>query len=149
MIFFLSFFPRPEADIKVTTKNNYPTTFLHNLTFIWTITKIESFLFMESALHWDLGDKSSAAQSGGFFIPFVLSKDTSAGRRHRRWCKTCISSCNCASRESGANHRSITCLDGFTRKFFLHNSQMLTSVQQLLCSYSLEPILNSFMDCWN
>lgn len=33
--------------------------------------------------------------------------------------------------KSSTDHRSFTCLDGFTRKFSLYNSQMLTIVQQL------------------
>lgn len=61
-------------------------------------------------------------------------RSCAAGRRCQCWCKTCILSCNCSSREASANNTSGTCLLVARRKFSLHKSQTLTSVEQLwLC----------------
>lgn len=147
---FLMIFFGPEPDVGVATKSKYRSIFpliISPLSFNWSLNyRKRNHFYIQKLLCIEGDSKKIYCTVRRFFIPFVLGKDVPTGRRHWRWCKTCILSCNCSSHEFDANHRIITCLDSFTRKFSLHSSQMLTSVQQLWRSHSLQPILNSFID---
>lgn len=117
-----------ETDRKVATKNIILSNHSINITII-----IEMIIsHRETALHWDLDDTFAIVCCTAFTsLCFKERHFCAVGRTQQCWCKTCISSCNCSSYKSSANHRSFTCLDGFTRKFSLYNSQMFTIVQQL------------------